>query len=198
MNIKKLEKYLSDKKRAKTFKKIFNNLTNIQYREFMKLLEDYFSLKEENKKLKKLLSKKDTSFIENNSNVENLLEKIDLLEKELKLKNKELEHKLAEQERKILTDILVVIDTLEISLTYIPENNKDIRTGIENTIKKFKEILKKYNIEEVQHEIFEPEIHQAVEMQESNENSGKIIKVLQKGYIKNNKLIRPALVIIAK
>ena len=199
MNLKKLEKYLGDKKRAKIFKKTFNNLTNIQYKEFMKLLEEYYSLKEENKKLKKILSKKNSVFVKNNnSNIENLLEKIQLLEKELKLKDKELEHKLSEQERKILTDILVVIDTLEIALTYIPEDNKDIRIGIENTIKKFKKILNKYGIEEVQHEVFEPEIHQAVGMEESEEETGKIIKILQKGYIKNGKLIRPALVIIAK
>jgi molecular chaperone GrpE len=48
-------------------------------------------------------------------------------------------------------------------------------------------------------EKFNPELHDAVSMQETNDsNSGIIIEVMQKGYTLNGRLIRPAMVVVAK
>ncbi|HEX9583898.1 MAG TPA: nucleotide exchange factor GrpE, partial [Gammaproteobacteria bacterium] len=46
---------------------------------------------------------------------------------------------------------------------------------------------------------FDPEFHQAMTMQEAEgQASGTVISVIQKGYVLNERLIRPALVVVAK
>jgi len=111
-------------------------------------------------------------------------------------------HKFALE--KIALDLLPVRDSLEMGLQAATGDDADpakIVEGSELTLKMLTQALEKYNIVEVNpiDEKFDPEFHQAMSMQpvegkEPNTVSG----VMQKGYTLNDRLIRPALVMVAK
>lgn len=98
----------------------------------------------------------------------------------------------------ILTQLLPVLDNLERALT-MKSNTDSLKTGIEMTIRIFNESLNKLGVEEVNYERFDPNIHEAIMVQNSNYlNSGDISTVYQKGYKRGNKLIRCAKVVVVK
>ncbi|MBU1291908.1 nucleotide exchange factor GrpE [Patescibacteria group bacterium] len=92
----------------------------------------------------------------------------------------------------IIHKILPVLDSLEAGA----ESNKDIEQ-IRNQIKK---ALKDINTEEIKAigERFNPEFHEAIELVESDQESGIIIQEVQKGYLLNNKVLRTSKVKVAK
>ncbi|MFH1460800.1 MAG: nucleotide exchange factor GrpE, partial [Patescibacteria group bacterium] len=61
-------------------------------------------------------------------------------------------------------------------------------------------IFKKYGLAEIKSvgEKFNPEFHEAVEQIESKEESGTIVEEIQKGYLLNNKVLRPSKVKVSK
>ena len=98
----------------------------------------------------------------------------------------------------ILTQLLPVLDNLERTLT-MKSNTDSLKTGIEMTIRIFNESLNKLGVEEVNYERFDPNIHEAIMVQNSDYlNSGDISTVYQKGYKRGNKLIRCAKVVVVK
>ena len=98
----------------------------------------------------------------------------------------------------ILTQLLPVLDNLERALT-MKSNTDNLKTGIEMTIRIFNESLNKLGVEEVNYERFDPNIHEAIMVQNSDYlNSGDISTVYQKGYKRGNKLIRCAKVVVVK
>jgi molecular chaperone GrpE len=74
--------------------------------------------------------------------------------------------------------------------------------GIDLTLKLMDSIFQKFALTEVnpaKGDKFDPERHQAMSMQESAEvPANHVLMALQKGYLLNNRLLRPALVIVAK
>ncbi|MNP62940.1 heat shock protein GrpE [compost metagenome] len=65
----------------------------------------------------------------------------------------------------------------------------------------FHDTLRRYNLEPVDPhgEPFNPEHHQAMAMQESaHVEPGSVVKVFQKGYLLNGRLLRPAMVVVSK
>ncbi|MGI6752564.1 MAG: nucleotide exchange factor GrpE [Anaerovoracaceae bacterium] len=103
---------------------------------------------------------------------------------------------------KIVTDLLDVIDNFERALSH-GENSTDkgMLEGMEMIYKQFMGVLIKCGLEEIEAEgkDFDPNFHHAVVM-ESHENfeSGKITGVLQRGYLLNNRVIRPSMVKVAQ
>ena len=98
----------------------------------------------------------------------------------------------------ILTQLLPVLDNLERALT-MKSNTDSLKTGIEMTIRIFNESLNKLGVEEVNYERFDPNIHEAIMVQNSDYlNSGDISTIYQKGYKRGNKLIRCAKVVVVK
>lgn len=91
--------------------------------------------------------------------------------------------------------ILEIIPVLD-SLTIGSEKDK----GLEIIKEQLENILKKYGLREIKSvgEIFNPEIHDAIEEVESDEKRGIIIEEIQKGYMIEDKLLRPSKVKIAK
>jgi len=104
---------------------------------------------------------------------------------------------------RFVNDLLPVIDSMELGLS-ATENAADVdsmKEGMDLTYKMFTASLDKFGVRVVnpQGEKFNPELHQAVSMQEGEGvESGNIISVMQKGYELNGRLIRPAMVIVAK
>ncbi|QJC28788.1 nucleotide exchange factor GrpE [Enterobacteriaceae endosymbiont of Plateumaris consimilis] len=105
---------------------------------------------------------------------------------------------------KFINELLPVIDSLEKASEISSKNNtieKSIIEGIQLTLKSLLNTIKKFGIDII-NEInipFNPSKHQAMSIIESNEiKDNYIIKVIQKGYTLNKRLLRPAMVIIAK
>jgi len=101
-------------------------------------------------------------------------------------------------------ELLTVIDSLELGLQAATESSPEIakiREGNELTLKQFQSVFSKFNIERVDPvgEKFNPEQHQAISMQESADvEPNTVVEVFQKGYLLNGRILRAAMVIVAK
>ncbi|PVZ12598.1 molecular chaperone GrpE [Pseudomonas sp. URIL14HWK12:I9] len=111
-------------------------------------------------------------------------------------------HKFALE--KFSADLLPVIDSLERGLELSNADDealRPMREGMQLTLKMFEDTLKRYNLEAVDPhgEPFNAEFHQAMAMQESAEvEPNTVLKVFQKGYQLNGRLLRPAMVVVSK
>ena len=111
-------------------------------------------------------------------------------------------HKFALE--KFASDLLPVVDSLERGLemsSATDEAIKPVREGMELTLKLFHDTLKRYQLEAVDPRgaPFNPEHHQAMDMEESSSlEPGSVLKVFQKGYLLNGRLLRPAMVVVSK
>ncbi|WP_337264194.1 MULTISPECIES: nucleotide exchange factor GrpE [unclassified Serratia (in: enterobacteria)] len=111
-------------------------------------------------------------------------------------------HKFALE--KFAGDLLPVIDNLERALELADKNNPDLAAmieGIELTLKSLLDAVRKYGIEVVgdTNVPFNPDVHQAMSMMESDEHQpNHVMMVMQKGYTLNGRLLRPAMVAVAK
>lgn len=103
-------------------------------------------------------------------------------------------------------ELLPVKDSLELGLAAASGDTGDeavakLREGTELTLKMFDGVLDKFGIKGINPvgEAFNPELHQAMTMQESGEHApNSVVLVMQKGYTLNDRLLRPALVVVAK
>jgi molecular chaperone GrpE len=103
---------------------------------------------------------------------------------------------------KFLTELLPVIDNLERAITAAQESKTDAKAileGVDLTLKMLYSALEKVGVQQVNplNEPFNPTYHEAVSMQAQGK-PGLVIAVLQKGYILNDRLIRPAMVVVSK
>jgi len=101
-------------------------------------------------------------------------------------------------------ELLPVKDSLELGLSAASDEQADVaklREGMELTLKMLSTAMEKYGVEQLDPEgqKFDPERHQAMTMQETDSvEPGTVVSVIQKGYLLNDRLVRPALVIVAK
>ena len=104
----------------------------------------------------------------------------------------------------IVGDLLPVKDSLEMGLAAAQGEEADPQAlveGAELTLKMLGQAFEKNNIVEVNpvDEKFDPEFHQAMSMQEiEGKAANTVAVVMQKGYTLNERLVRPALVMVAK
>ena len=104
----------------------------------------------------------------------------------------------------LINDLLPVVDSMEMGLQAGRADNatiQSLREGNELTLKMFASMLDKHGIAEVNPvgEKFDPEFHQAMSMQAvEGATPNTVVQVLQKGYTLNERLLRPALVMVAK
>lgn len=105
---------------------------------------------------------------------------------------------------KFAKELLVVLDSLELGIQAAtgdaPEVAK-LREGNELTLKQFRSVLEKFNIVAVEPlgQKFNPDVHQAMAMEPSaTAEPNTVVKVFQKGYVLNDRLLRPAMVVIAQ
>jgi len=105
---------------------------------------------------------------------------------------------------KFAKELLGVIDSLELGIQAVAGDSPEVaklKEGSELTLKQFEAAFKKFNIEalDATGKPFNPEHHQAMSMQPSNEHApNTVLNVFQKGYLLNGRLIRPAMVVVAK
>lgn len=120
-----------------------------------------------------------------------------------KRSQKEKEEWIKFANESLIKQLLPVVDNLEKALAHSNDENAlhGLREGVELTRKGLMDTLKKAGLEEVQAagEPFDPNFHEAVSAQvDDTTEPATILQELQKGYLLNQRLIRPAMVIISK
>ncbi len=97
-------------------------------------------------------------------------------------------------------DLLTVRDALELSLATPNATTDALKDGVELTLKNLKAAFDRERIEEINPagEKYDPHRHQAMTMIESGEPPGTVVQVFQKGYLLNDRVLRPALVAVAR
>ena len=105
---------------------------------------------------------------------------------------------------KFAGELLAVIDNLERALQTIDASDaaqNSIAEGIEMTHKGFLNTIEKFGMEVVNPEgqPFNPQLHEAMGMQESADvPANTVLYVMQKGYLLNGRLLRPAMVMVSR
>jgi len=106
---------------------------------------------------------------------------------------------------KFATELLPVVDSLERAIEASQgedERIKALREGVEMTLRMFLGSMEKFNVVQVnpqQGEAFNPEHHQAMSMVPAEGvDPNTVVAVVQKGYLLNGRLVRPAMVMVAK
>jgi len=102
---------------------------------------------------------------------------------------------------RLLSELLPVCDNLERGLAADTADAKALREGMDLTLKALLKVAENNGLKAIEPlgQPFNPELHQAMSMVEApNAAANTVVSVLQKGYVLNERLLRPALVAIAK
>jgi len=101
---------------------------------------------------------------------------------------------------KFSNELLAVKDSLDAALLIDATDIQSYKDGVQITAKQLSGVFEKFNIAEVDPvgEKFDPNNHQAISMLESDQEPNTVLTVLQKGYTLNGRVLRPALVMVAK
>jgi molecular chaperone GrpE len=98
------------------------------------------------------------------------------------------------------TELLPVKDSLEAALAAENATVASMKSGVELTLRQLVAAFDRFSIAEVNPlgQKFDPHRQQAISTQESDAEPNTVLQVLQKGYLLNERVVRPALVIVAK
>lgn len=105
---------------------------------------------------------------------------------------------------KFVAELLPIYDSMELGLnaaTGEAASLDAVREGLEMTMKMFLSSIAKFGLEQInpEGEAFDPELHQAMAMQEAEGvEANQVLNVAQKGYQFNGRLLRPAMVVVSQ
>lgn len=101
---------------------------------------------------------------------------------------------------KFAGELLAVKDSLEAALSSDKQTVEDLHAGVELTLKQLVSAFDKSGLKEINPagEKFDPHYHQAMSVVESDAEPNTVVHVLQKGYLISERVLRPALVMVAK
>jgi molecular chaperone GrpE len=96
--------------------------------------------------------------------------------------------------------VLAVKDTLEMVLKDDKSTTEQLKMGVDMTLKNLASAFERAKVKEVKAEgaKFDPNVHQAMSQIESDQPSGTVLQVFQKGYMMGERCLRPAMVAVAK
>ena len=97
-------------------------------------------------------------------------------------------------------ELLAVKDSLEAALAAETPAVEGLKSGVELTLKQLQSAFDKFNLVEINpvRQKFDPHRHQAISAIESDAEPNTVLQVLQKGYLLNDRVLRPALVTVSK
>lgn len=97
-------------------------------------------------------------------------------------------------------ELLAVKDSMDAALAIENATVESYRDGMELTVRQLLSVFEKFNILEINPvgEKFDPNKHQAISTIEADAEPNTVVSVLQKGYSLNERILRPALVTVAK
>jgi molecular chaperone GrpE len=101
---------------------------------------------------------------------------------------------------KFATDLLPVKDALESALAVDNATAESLKTGAELTLKNLQSAFSRANVREVDPagEKFDPHYHEAMQMVPSDQPANTVVTVYQKGYVLNDRVLRPAMVTVSR
>ena len=131
---------------------------------------------------------------------QSLLERADL-ENQRKRLVRDVDNARKYANERLLGELLPLFDSMEAGLANAAENDP-LRAGLELTLKQLHTIAEKNGLSEVAPaagDAFDPERHQAMSMVAApGVAAGAVAQTFQKGYVLNDRLLRPALVVVAQ
>jgi len=97
-------------------------------------------------------------------------------------------------------ELLAVKDSLEAALGAETPSVESLKSGTELTLKQLVAAFEKSGLKDINPmgEKFDPHFHQAISMIDAEQEANTVVNVLQKGYLLADRVLRPALVIVAK
>lgn len=97
----------------------------------------------------------------------------------------------------MIMELLPIMDSFERGIASLDDSAK---SGMELICKQMNNLFTKYGVEVIASvgEAFDPNVHHAIAQSEDPDNAGKIVEEFQKGYKRNNKVLRAALVKVAQ
>ena len=128
------------------------------------------------------------------------------LENLRKRQKRDAEDAKFEAKGKVLKEMLPVVDNLERAIEHavqIEEVDRTLRPlveGVQLVLRQFATAFERLDVTgiEAMGQPFDPNLHEAISQQESDAAPGTVVQVLQRGYRSGDRLLRPALVVVAK
>jgi molecular chaperone GrpE len=125
------------------------------------------------------------------------------LENQRKRGKRELDDARFETKAKVLREILPVVDNLERAIEHAGLTEeaavKPIVEGVQLVLRQLQTAFERLEVTPVEAlgQPFDPNQHEAISQQESDQPPGTVVQVLQRGYRNKDRLLRPALVVVA-
>lgn len=124
------------------------------------------------------------------------------LENTRKRQKRELEDAKFETKNKVLKEMLPVVDNLERAIEHAGGGGEKnpIVEGVQLVLRQFTTAFERLDVTAIDAmgQPFDPNLHEAISQQESDQPAGTVVQVLQRGYRAGERLLRPALVVVAK
>jgi molecular chaperone GrpE len=123
-----------------------------------------------------------------------------------KRQKRELDDAKTEAKFKVLKEMLPVVDNLERAMEHATQGGevdpklKGFVEGVQLVLRQFGNAFERLEVQAVDamDQPFDPNQHEAISQQESDKAPGTVVQVLQRGYKSGDRLLRPALVVVAK
>ena len=124
------------------------------------------------------------------------------LENLRKRQKRELDDARLESKGKVLKEMLPVVDNLERAIEHATSQagTNPIVEGVQLVLRQFLTAFERLDVTPIEAggQPFDPNLHEAISQQESDQPPGTVMQVLQRGYKSGERLLRPALVVVAK
>ncbi|HEY1557319.1 MAG TPA: nucleotide exchange factor GrpE [Kofleriaceae bacterium] len=115
---------------------------------------------------------------------------------------REVDEARLDTKNKVLKEMLPVVDNLERAVEHAGTDpaTKPIVEGVQLVLRQFQTAFERLDITAVDAlgQAFDPNLHEAISQIDSDQPPGTVIQVLQRGYRAGDRLLRPALVVVAK
>ncbi len=124
------------------------------------------------------------------------------LENLRKRQKREIEDARLETKGRVLKEMLPVVDNLERAIEHATAQagTNPIVEGVQLVLRQFLTAFERLEVTPIEAggQPFDPNLHEAISQQESEAPPGTVVQVLQRGYKAGDRLLRPALVVVAK
>jgi molecular chaperone GrpE len=126
------------------------------------------------------------------------------VENQRKRAKRELDDVRFETKTKVMREVLPVVDNLERAIEHAGATDdaavKPLVEGVQLVLRQLQTAFERLDISVIDAlgQPFDPNQHEAISQQESDQPPGTVVQVLQRGYRAGDRLLRPALVVVAK
>lgn len=122
------------------------------------------------------------------------------LENYRKRTKRDIDDAKADTKARVLKEILPVVDNLERAMAHEAADAAAVLEGVKLVHRQFQTALERVEVTAIDAlgQAFDPNLHEAIGQEESDQPPGTIVKVLQTGYKMGDRLLRPVLVVVAR